>query len=66
MKSYVPKGQIIVNVAKGIEESTLMTLTEQIAEELPQADAAVLSGPSHCLLYTSIPLKPGWSWWAQR
>ena len=24
-----------------------MTLTEQIAEELPQADAAVLSGPSH-------------------
>ncbi|RZS93031.1 NAD(P)H-dependent glycerol-3-phosphate dehydrogenase [Cuneatibacter caecimuris] len=47
MKSYVPKGQIIVNVAKGIEESTLMTLTEQIAEELPQADAAVLSGPSH-------------------
>ncbi len=47
MKPYVAAGQKIVNVAKGIEESTLMTLSEQIEEELPQADVAVLSGPSH-------------------
>ena len=47
MKEYVADGQIIVNVAKGIEEDTLMTLTEQIEEEIPQADVAVLSGPSH-------------------
>ena len=47
MKPYVATGQKIVNVAKGIEESTLMTLSEQIEEELPQADVAVLSGPSH-------------------
>ena len=47
MKSYVEDGQIIVNVAKGIEESTLMTLSEIIEEEIPQADVAVLSGPSH-------------------
>lgn len=47
MKPYIKPGQKIVNVAKGIEESTLMTLSEQIEEELPEADVAVLSGPSH-------------------
>ena len=47
MKPYVADGQIIVDVAKGIEESTLMTLSQQIKEEIPQADIAVLSGPSH-------------------
>ena len=47
MKPYVAEGQIIVNVAKGIEETTLMTLSEQIEEEIPQANVAVLSGPSH-------------------
>lgn len=47
MKDFVEKGQIIVNVAKGIEESTLMTLSDIIEEEIPQANVAVLSGPSH-------------------
>ena len=47
MSAYVGKGQIIVDVAKGIEESTLLTLSAQIEEEIPQADVAVLSGPSH-------------------
>ena len=47
MKAFVEEGQIILNVAKGIEESTLMTLSEIIEEEIPQADVAVLSGPSH-------------------
>lgn len=47
MKEYVEEGQIIVNVAKGIEESTLMTLSDIIEEEIPQANVAVLSGPSH-------------------
>ena len=47
MQPYVEPGQIIVNVAKGIEEKTLMTLSEIIAEEIPQAEVAVLSGPSH-------------------
>ena len=47
MKAYVAEGQIIVNVAKGIEEKTLMTLSQVIEEEIPQADVAVLSGPSH-------------------
>lgn len=44
---FVTDGQLLVNVAKGIEESTLMTLSEQIEQEIPQADVAVLSGPSH-------------------
>lgn len=47
MKPYVADGQIIVNVAKGIEENTLLTLSEIIEEEVPQADVTVLSGPSH-------------------
>ena len=47
LKSVVDKGQIIVNVAKGIEENSLMTLSQIIEEEVPQAEVAVLSGPSH-------------------
>ncbi len=47
MKDYVREGQIIVNVAKGIEENTLMTLSSIIEEEIPQAKVAVMCGPSH-------------------
>ncbi len=47
MRQYVAKGQRIVDVAKGIEEKTLMTLSQIIEEEIPQAQVAVLSGPSH-------------------
>ncbi len=47
LKDVVKEGQIIVNVAKGIEEATLMTLSEIVEEEVPQAEVAVLSGPSH-------------------
>ena len=47
MKPYVVKHQKLINVAKGIEETTLKTLSEQIEEELPMAETAVLSGPSH-------------------
>ncbi|MCD7726529.1 MAG: NAD(P)H-dependent glycerol-3-phosphate dehydrogenase [Clostridiales bacterium] len=47
MAQYVKDGQVIVNVAKGVEEQTLMTLSQIIEEEIPQAEVAVLSGPSH-------------------
>lgn len=47
LSRLVAPGQKIVNVAKGIEEHTLMTLSEIIEQEIPQADVAVLSGPSH-------------------
>ena len=47
MAPLVREGQLIINVAKGIEENTLMTLSQIIEEEIPQAEVAVLSGPSH-------------------
>lgn len=47
MNPFCRYGQVVVNVAKGIEESTLMTLSEILEKELPMADVAVLSGPSH-------------------
>lgn len=46
-KPFIKDGQIIVNVGKGIEDDTLMTLCEVIEDELPRADVTVLSGPSH-------------------
>ena len=47
LSGLVPEGQLIVCVAKGVEEDTLMTMTDIIEQELPMVDAAVLSGPSH-------------------
>ncbi len=47
MSGFVRQNQIIVSVAKGIEEKTLMPLTDIIEEEIPAADVAVMCGPSH-------------------
>ena len=47
MKEFVTEDQIIVNVAKGIEEATLMTLSQVIEDEIANATVCVLSGPSH-------------------
>ena len=47
MAPFVKEGQIIVCVAKGIEESTLMTLSDIVEQEIPQAEVAVMCGPSH-------------------
>ena len=47
MAPYVRYGQLIVSVAKGIEESTLETLSQVISDEIPQSNVAVLSGPTH-------------------
>lgn len=44
---FIKEGQIIVNVSKGLENGTLLTLAEVISQEIPQAKMAVLSGPSH-------------------
>lgn len=44
---YITDGQIIVNLSKGLEEATLMRLSEVYKEEIPQAIIAVMSGPSH-------------------
>lgn len=47
MKEFVASGQLIVNVGKGIEESSLKILSDVIEEEIPQANVTILSGPSH-------------------
>lgn len=47
LSGLVTSGQMILNVGKGIEEQSLMTLSQVIEEEIPQADVAVMSGPSH-------------------
>ena len=47
MSPFVKDGQIIVNVAKGIEDVTYNTLSDIIEEEIPNAEVCVLSGPSH-------------------
>ena len=47
MKDMVREGQIIVNVSKGIEDESFMTLTDVIKDELPCVEVAALSGPSH-------------------
>lgn len=44
---FIGENQVVVNVAKGIEDATLYTLSEVLEEELKGADVAVLSGPSH-------------------
>lgn len=46
---YIPDGQIIVDVAKGIEEGTLYTMTEIIGDEIknPTIRLVALSGPTH-------------------
>ncbi|MGI6071954.1 MAG: NAD(P)H-dependent glycerol-3-phosphate dehydrogenase [Lachnospiraceae bacterium] len=47
LKGLINPGQVIVTVAKGLEENTLFTLREVILQELPESDVYVLSGPSH-------------------
>ncbi|MBR1476805.1 MAG: NAD(P)-dependent glycerol-3-phosphate dehydrogenase [Lachnospiraceae bacterium] len=47
LSSLIKNGQRIVDVAKGVEENTLMTMSQIIEEEIPIADVAVLSGPTH-------------------
>ncbi len=44
---YVKDRQIIVDVAKGLEAETLMTLSEVITSEIPHAKVVALSGPTH-------------------
>lgn len=47
IKDYINQGQIIVSVAKGIEDGTLFTMSQIIENEISNADVSVLSGPTH-------------------
>lgn len=44
---YLADGVIVVNLAKGIEQKTLMRLSEIAAQTMPFATYVALSGPSH-------------------
>lgn len=44
---YIAKDKIVINVAKGFEEGSLLRLSQVIKEEIPQCKVAVLSGPTH-------------------
>ena len=52
-RPFIRYGQLIVDVAKGIEPETLFTMTEVLADELGKADGprgirlVALSGPTH-------------------
>lgn len=49
LKDIIKENQVIVNVAKGLEEDTLKTMSDIIEEELKDKNpkVVVLSGPSH-------------------
>lgn len=50
MRPHLSAGTLVVHAAKGLEERTLKTMTDVLAEELPQVDPlsiGVLTGPSH-------------------
>jgi glycerol-3-phosphate dehydrogenase (NAD(P)+) len=47
ISKFILKEQIIICIAKGIEEDTQKILSEIIEDELPQNPVVILSGPSH-------------------
>lgn len=47
IKDYVTEGQVILNISKGIEEETYLTISQILKAELPCCKIAVMSGPSH-------------------
>ncbi len=47
MREHVSEGQLIVSVAKGLEDETFDTLSVIIKEEIPQCRVVVLCGPTH-------------------
>lgn len=56
IKPFLKEEQIIINIAKGIEEESKKRLSEVIEEELPKNPVVVLSGPSHAEeVSTEIP-----------
>ncbi len=44
---FFQNGTVIVNVAKGLEQGSLLRLSQVIQECVPQCEVCVLSGPSH-------------------
>jgi glycerol-3-phosphate dehydrogenase (NAD(P)+) len=46
IRPYMSPGQIVVSAAKGLENNTLLRMSQVIQEVLGDADVAVLSGPT--------------------
>lgn len=47
IKPYLSSNQIVVNVAKGLEKSTGLRMSEVVLSEIKDAKYVALSGPSH-------------------
>ncbi len=47
LSPLIKDGQVLLNISKGLEEETLMRLSQVYDAEIPQAAIAVMSGPSH-------------------
>ncbi|MCX7714241.1 MAG: NAD(P)H-dependent glycerol-3-phosphate dehydrogenase [Clostridia bacterium] len=47
LSKFVRDGQRILNISKGLEEESLLRLSQVYKQEIPQAEIAVMSGPSH-------------------
>ena len=47
LSPYIKPGQVVVNISKGLENESLLTLSAVLRQELPIADITVMSGPSH-------------------
>lgn len=47
LSPFVRDGQPIVNLSKGLENDTLLRLSQVYGQEIPQAQIAAMSGPSH-------------------
>lgn len=47
LSGYIKDNQIVVSIAKGIEEGSFKRLSEVLKDELPNNPIVVLSGPSH-------------------
>ncbi len=47
IREYITENQVILNISKGIEENTYLTISQILREELPECRIAVMSGPSH-------------------
>ncbi len=47
LSEFIRPGQMLVNISKGLENGSLLRLSEVYSEEIPHAKIAVMSGPSH-------------------
>jgi len=47
MSRFITESQVIVSLTKGIENDTLLRMSQIIKELLPENEVAVVSGPSH-------------------